>query len=191
MGIIEQAVEALRQAETTLQRLVSEAAAAGEYETVVEITEWAKVVRGLGGSSSARNGAGRGSIRGSVSSVRRAKTARGDYPRFYRQGDLVVRVGRSKGESSEYHHKAPYGVLLALVDAMVQVGADGRIFSTDDFLPIELDGATVPAYQAYLGIALFKHLGLIDQHGRQGYSIPRLMKFRDAVIGAWKQLPRE
>jgi hypothetical protein len=95
-------------------------------------------------------------------------------------------MSKRKGE---YQHKAPYSVLLALADAMVESGRDGRIFSTEDLLPIQADGASVPAYQAYLGIALFKHGGLIDQHGRQGYSIPQPSKFKDAVIKVWGTLP--
>ena len=73
---------------------------------------------------------------------------------------------------------------------MTDVGKDGRVFTTDDFLPIsDGDGTEVPAYQAYVGIALLKQTARIDQHGRQGYTIPRLNEFKDAVEAVWRQLP--
>jgi hypothetical protein len=74
---------------------------------------------------------------------------------------------------------------------MASKGVDGRVFSTDEFLPIKdsTDGSDVPSYQAYVGISLLKQTGLIDQHGRQGYSIPRIAEFKDAVEAVWKNLP--
>jgi hypothetical protein len=113
------------------------------------------------------------------------------YPRFFRHSDLLIRVAWSKKEKKEYEHKAPYPVVKALVDAMVQAGADGRIFSTDKILPLrDTEGGEVPSYQAYVAIALMKQMALIDQHGRQGYSVPRLAEFRDAVESVWQKLPK-
>jgi hypothetical protein len=73
---------------------------------------------------------------------------------------------------------------------MSELGRDGRVFSTDDFMPLhDADGAEVPSYQTYVGIAFLKHTSLIDQHGRQGYSIPKLAEFKDAVESLWQKLP--
>jgi hypothetical protein len=72
----------------------------------------------------------------------------------------------------------------------MEQGSDGRVFATDQFLPIrDTELGEIPNYQAYLGISFFKHCGLIDQHGRQGYSIPRLAEFKDAIEAVWKKLP--
>ena len=103
-----------------------------------------------------------------------------------------MRIAWSKRQKKEYTHKAPYSVLQALVKTMADLGKDGRIFSTDDILPVcGSDGTEVPTYQAYVGIALLKQTSLIDQHGRQGYSIPRLAEFKDAVGSVWRQLPQQ
>ena len=120
----------------------------------------------------------------------RSPANHGGYPRFFRQGDRLVRVAWSKREKKEYEHKAPITVLKALTVAMTDTGADGRVFSTDELLPIrDHDGAEVPAYQAYAGLALLKQVGLIEQHGRQGYSIPRLRELNGAVEALLRNLP--
>jgi hypothetical protein len=36
---------------------------------------------------------------------------------------------------------------------------------------------------------LLKQVGLIEQHGRQGYSIPRLPELSGAVEALWRNLP--
>jgi hypothetical protein len=75
---------------------------------------------------------------------------------------------------------------------MLERGADGRIFSTDELLPLcDNGGADVPSYQVYAGIALFKQTGLIDQHGRRGYSIPRPKELKDAVEAVLQNLPEK
>ncbi len=38
---------------------------------------------------------------------------------------------------------------------------------------------------------LLKQMALIDQHGRQGYSIPRLAQFKEAVEAVWQKLPKQ
>ncbi len=96
-------------------------------------------------------------------------------------------------KKKEYRHKVPYSILKLLAAAIGDKGKDGRVFSTDEFLPIHEtnDGSQVPNYQAYVGISLLKQTGLIDQHGRQGYSIPRTAEFTNAVEATWQKLPKE
>jgi hypothetical protein len=119
-----------------------------------------------------------------------AKREQRSYPLFFRQGDQVVRIAWSKREKKEYRHKAGYAILKVLAKSMAEKGADGRVFATEQFLPVrDAQNSEVPNYQAYVGISLFKQIGLIDQHGRQGYSIPRLADFKDAVEAVWKKLP--
>ncbi|MGH9904020.1 MAG: hypothetical protein ACRD8U_00385 [Pyrinomonadaceae bacterium] len=75
---------------------------------------------------------------------------------------------------------------------MAETGSDGRVFSTDELLPIhDEDGEEVPSYQVYAALALLKQVGLVDQHGRQGYSIPRLPEFKRAVESVWRNLPEK
>lgn len=190
MDTVERATAALRQTETILRDLVSEATRSGDYASVVQVASWAKAVCELVGPRPVDrlSGTAQPSARKPVSRSDKTQNA---YPRFYRRGDSVIRISKSKRRNGEYQHKAPHAVLLALADAMAEAGDDGRLFSTDEFLPIEVDGTTVPAYQAYLGIALLKQVGLIDQHGRQGYSIPKLAEFKGAVSAVWAKLPTQ
>lgn len=198
------AAQALRETEASLRDLLSKAAAAGDYAGVVQIASWASMIKELADSCrEGKTGApvvaaglrktGRSIARAIAATRARAShaTSRKDYPRFFRRGDHLVRVAWSKREKKEYQHKASHAVLEALAGVMAEAGNDGRVFSTDDFLPInDADGSHVLSYQAYVCIALLKHTGLIDQHGRQGYSIPRLAEFRDAVESLWRNLPQ-
>jgi hypothetical protein len=101
-------------------------------------------------------------------------------------------VSWSKSERKEYEHKAPFTVVKTLADLIVEKGADGRVFTTDELTPMrDGDGADVPSYQVYAGLSLLRQVGLIDQHGRQGYSVPRLSELKTAVEAVWQNLPEK
>jgi hypothetical protein len=200
MVLLDRASNLLRETEGKLRGLVSEAATSGDYASVFQIAAWARTLSELiNGKSPERSknavsipgspqNSGRGTKQNSSSS-RSLQRGQRNYPQFFRQGDQLIRLAWSKREKKEYRHKAPYSTLKVLAKSMAEKGADGRVFATDQFLPIRDTGnGEVPNYQAYVGISLFKQTGLIDQHGRQGYSIPRLTEFKDAVEAVWKKL---
>src|SRR5262249_22934714 len=103
---------------------------------------------------------------------RRGKRVKSEYPKFVREGDSLVKIGWSKRERKPYEHKAPRNVLRALVQALVRVGTGGERFTVDGILPLKHGGAEIPDYQTYLTLAWLRSVGLITQHGRQGYSLP-------------------
>jgi hypothetical protein len=200
METVQQATKLLNDTEGKLRELVSTAASSGDYASVVHMAAWARTISELikGTASEAKTPANHTSPvqpngKNGKHAAPRSKAAhhiQKSYPQFYRQGDQLIRIAWSKREKKEYRHKAPLFVLRGLAKAMAEKGADGRVFSTDQFLPIpETSNGEVPNYQAYVGISMFKQTGLIDQHGRQGYSIPRLAEFKDAVEAIWKKLP--
>lgn len=196
MDPLKRATESLHQAEASLRDLVSDAASGGDYASVLRIASWAKAISDMmAAPPGRRNRSAQDSKNGAqTSAVRGASRRQGGngYPRFFRRGDQLVRVAWSKRNKDEYQHKTSLSVLRALAPIMTNAGKDGRIFSTDDVLPIsDADGSPVPAYQAYVCIALLKQSGLIDQHGRQGYSIPRVAEFIEAVNTVWEKLPAE
>jgi hypothetical protein len=79
---------------------------------------------------------------------------------------------------------------MAASKAIAGKGLDGRVFSTNDVLPLaDDDGSEIPSYQVYVAIALLKQAGLLDQHGRQGYSIPDPSRFLDAAQAVLQSLP--
>ncbi len=205
MNTRERAVEILQQAETSLRALVADAAAIGDYENVVRLASWARALADLvkaelGGSGqqiihaklgqAPIGGPKESSRRGSARGAARQRGSRKTYPRFFRQRDQLVKVGWSKREKKEYQHRVPLPVLTVLASALAKIGADGRVFSTDRIVPLK-DSAdnAIPTYQLYVCLALLRQVELIDQHGRQGYSIPEVKGFEQAVENAWRQLP--
>jgi hypothetical protein len=202
MTYFTRAGELLGRTESALRGLVAEAISAGDYDAVVQLASWARSVGELvqevstdvrPGATLDRATVGPRDPSKALRSARRGKSSTKDeYPRFYRKGDRLVRVAWSKREKKEYEHKAPHSVLRSLTASIIEKGVAGRVFSTDDVLPIyDDDGAPVPSYQAYVGIALLKQTGLLDQHGRQGYSMPQPHDLESAVEAVWRNLPED
>jgi len=200
MTILEDAAGLLRETEKKLREMVSAAATSGDYSSVLQIASWAQEVKALVNGRVARTAAAAGSSSPSKNGksaketsiqTRASRRPGAEYPQFFKHNDHLIRLAWSRGQRKEYIHKAPYAVLKALAKSMTEQGAEGRVFSTDNFLPLQDKAGSdaIPNYQAYVGIALLKKSGLIDQHGRQGYSIPRLADFKDAVEAVWKKLP--
>jgi hypothetical protein len=199
MSIEARAGAILRETEASLRQLTAEAASAGDYAVIIKVAAWAKAVSELVKSSAPEPKSK--PVRNSNNSVPAGKppqpprrsAERKDYPRFFRQGDQLIRVAWSKREKKEYQHKAPHSSLKSLAAALAEAGKEGRVFSTDQVLPVhdQGDGSEIPNYQAYVCIAWLKQTGLIDQHGRQGYSVPRLDDFHNAVESIWRTLPKQ
>jgi hypothetical protein len=203
MTIGQRAMRILEQAEDDLRTLVAEAAANGDYASVVRLASWAQTVAGLvkaAGGQGAGNAqpeeslvdAPKGtSTRHSPRTVANRRESKKAYPRFFRQDNQLVKVGWSKREKKEYQHRAPQVVLTALASALTKIGVDGRVFSTDRVVPLKdsADNVDIPTYQVYVCLALLRQVGLINQHGRQGYSIPDIKEFAQAVESAWRDLP--
>jgi hypothetical protein len=106
--------------------------------------------------------------------MRWSRAAKEGYPQFVREGDSLIKIGWSKTEGRTYEHKAPRGVLLALVQALIRVGSGGERFTLETLLPLKdtPSGSVIPDYQTYLTLAWLRTVGLVTQHGRQGYSLP-------------------
>jgi len=198
MEYIVLATETLERAEKELREIVAKAAASGDYACVVQIASWAKILRDqlepklprheAAPPSSDRNG----SVAPAKNGVgqRKTKRAADDYPRFFRRGDELIRIAWSRRARSEYQHKTTDAVLKTVAETLSRLGRKGRIFSTDEVLPLrDPQGAEVPAYQAYVCIALLKLTGLIEQRGRQGYSIASPDDLTSAVDAIWRKLP--
>jgi len=114
-----------------------------------------------------------------------------EYPKFFREGEMLVKVGWSRRERKTYEHKAPRRVLQALVQALVQAGKDGERFTMEGVFPLKdpADSSEIPAYQSYLTLAWLRGNGLVVQHGRQGYSLPEDTDLTRAGDRLWNNLP--
>lgn len=182
------AIKVLTKCEADLRELVAAAADSGDYDAVLRITSWAKQIALMSGAAPAVIS----EVRPNATSAKKA-AAKPVYPRFLRRGSQLVKIGWSKREKSEYEHKAPREAALVLARAAADIGKDGRIFQVNALSPLidPKDGSEVPDYQVYLVIAWWRGAGLLDQHGRQGYSIPNAKQLQQAVESAWMKLPEE
>lgn len=111
------------------------------------------------------------------------------YPRFHVINDNLIKVGWSKKQKAEYEHKCPKSVLESLVSALVSISRKGSRFSTEDIIPLTdlSDNTEAPTYQVYVALAWLRAIGLIEQHGRQGYSLSDVdLSLR--VEDAWMKL---
>lgn len=173
----------LAKCESELRDLLAQAANSGDYDAVITLNFWAKAVARLRGGGLPSNSK-------AVKPEPKRKAASPTYPRFERRGDSLVKVGWSKRERAEYEHKAPWTAVAVVADNVQKKGADGRIFQISGLLPCEsVDGEShVPDYQVYLVIAWWRELGLIEQHGRQGYSLPKPSDFAKNVERASAEL---
>jgi hypothetical protein len=203
MDTLQRTTAALGAAERALATLASEATGESKYDVAAQLIDLAKELNTL--SSRARrlldhNGAGTASRDGRHAVKRRPQVVvqdplgrprKGSYPRFVRDGESLVKIGWSRTEKAEYEHKCPKRVLPLLASAIGGAGSNNKRFTVERILPLvdPVEDREVPIYQVYLGLAWFRELGLIAQHGRQGYTV-----IADAPIDAllelhWGQLP--
>jgi hypothetical protein len=203
---IDVAKAALGTAEASIRKLVGDAASAGAYEEVLLLTNFAKAVATLANSvasshikpPAATYPATTGvQIPRRISQQSSSKTAKGgkkskleSYPRFIRANGDLVKIGWSKSAGKEYQHKAPQSVISVVADAIkVQRIEDGVLRPPQEFLPLTLpSGETIPDYQSYLCIAWLRDIGVVERHGRHGYSVPDPASIQQRVEQAWNQL---
>lgn len=215
MSVQKEAVLVLRETERRLRELVGRAAEAGQYAEAVHLAALAQAVAELAGT--AEPGGGQGgepqfywrhfapTATGPaprIPAARGARSARagrkapspakqrpaGAYPRFYREGDRLVKVAWSKKRRTEYQHRATWRV-CQLVAQEIEARAGGGVFTSDDLIPLRdpQDKREVPSYQVYAVLAWFREAGLIAQHGRRGYTV-RTPDLTAAVQQAWAEL---
>lgn len=201
------ATDVLLTAERQLVALAHEATACRDYDVATALLETARRVKILGdGDSNAvvpsqspmpvaslrTDGLAAGEAENILAARPASRTGRkNSYPRFLRDGDSLVKIGWSKAEKSEYEHKSPRKVLVALARAVAAAGAKGRRFTMDKVLPLQdaTDASTLPDYQCYLCLAWMRQSGLVIQHGRQGYSLPKNEDLQSAIDQCWEALP--
>jgi hypothetical protein len=208
----------IRRAETELRRVLADAASRGEYDSVPVLTSWAKHLNALAaaepGTQVATTPEAKAPARSPVPSVpvsaeapkkkasggrrkkkatrqaRRASGGKPGYPKFVREEDRLVKIGWSKGKKATYEHKVERRSLETVVARIARVAEHKRKFVVDDLGDFEScrGESEVPVYQVYLCIAWLRTSGLIEQHGRAGYSVGNREDFAQAVEEAWKRL---
>ena len=117
----------------------------------------------------------------------------GAYPKFFRQGDEIVKIGWSKKDKREYQHKSPGKYLCVIAQAIEAVGTNGKMVATQQVFPVKdpETEADIPGYQAYLCLALLRHTGLVSQEGRQGYKVSSDGSLTSQALLVWESLPKK
>ncbi len=110
-----------------------------------------------------------------------------DYPKFAREKHVLIKVGWSKKGRKEYEHRAPKHLLDLLTSSIQHLAVNDARFTVEQLLPlIDLEDETeTPSYQTYLCIAWLREHNLLEQHGRQGYSVPHGADLGSRVEKAW------
>jgi hypothetical protein len=183
MMALNKALKVLARCEADLRSIVTSAADNGDYDAVLRITSWAKQISLMLGNAQPP------STERKPSAETAKRTTAPAYPRFARRGDQLIKIGWSKSDKSEYEHKAPHRAAQLLARVVADAGKDGRIFQLGGLMPLaDSAGNEIPDYQVYVVIAWWRSIGLLDQHGRQGYSIPNSNQLLQAVESAWTKL---
>jgi hypothetical protein len=201
-----EATRLLGECEQGLRKLVAEAAGEGDYPSVLRIADLAKAVAALvaerrpeqtPNTSSSSSGTSADTARRFEkanhvgSSGRKARSPIDSYPKFFRRGDELVKVGWSKKDRKEYNHRAPRFAIDAVVAAIRQVGGKGKLFNGDALLPLKnpTDGSDVPDYQGYVALAWLRQLGIVEQRGRRaGYTLASEKQIDSTITTAWPEL---
>jgi hypothetical protein len=203
---IAEAIQALKDCEARIRKLLADAAAGGNYEDVRRMASLAEAVSHL--ANGRADSASKAPIRSPISSRDGGKTRRATakrtgrtskrlarkpgsgYPRFYRRQQDLIKIGWSKRQKNEYQHKAPRGVFDLVVSVLGSIGAQKEMFTSEDLLPVaDPDGNEVPAYQVYICLAFLRSVNLVEQHGRQGYSVVDTDSFSERASTEWNSLP--
>jgi hypothetical protein len=193
-----QAGEVLANCERELRGLLAECASSGDYQGVLKLTALAQAVAELaarGQSASLGSATSDGLVGEELHTAeKKPKTtdSKAAYPKFFRKGDHeLVKVGWSKREGREYHHRAPRAAVSAVGSALKKLGAKGRVFNGGDLLPLKNteDSSAIPDYQAYVALAWMKELGVVKQRGRRaGYRLNGNAAIDGIVNAAWPTL---
>ena len=198
MNIAQRTDNLLAETERNLVGLANEAGAARDYDQAASLIDLARKIKQLGeqvrgGSSIAPspdpatvlNGPG---DRPETKMPIRSRNKIGQYPRFVREGDNLVKIGWSRSQRAEYEHKSPKRLLAVLCDALTT--AKGKRITMEQVLPLkdQPNGSTFSDYQSYLCLAWLKCAGLVTQHGRQGYSVPEGIDLEKSIESLWANL---
>ncbi|MBX3372901.1 MAG: hypothetical protein KF817_03640 [Phycisphaeraceae bacterium] len=201
--VVDRAAEMIRRAEREIRGQIAEAAASGAYGLVDRLSSLARRLADLAdeaagtpepasaaASPASKGGKPRSGAKRVAASGRKPSRMEG-YPRFERSRDTLLKIGWSKKSRTEYVHRAQRAGLDAVVLAVTDLGRNGRVFTTEELLPAvqQTGDSDLPEYQAYVCLAWLRAIGVVEQHGREGYSVPDGDP-AVAVGRAWEALPK-
>lgn len=210
MGQLEKAHEILLAAETSLRSLIERALAEQEYSDVANIAQIADAIarllrrnddRSHSAPSAERRSANHAESNGDEPITPVAETAatskahrkrrpvKGEYPRFERDGDKLVKIGWSKRDERVYEHRAPRETVFLVTNALSSKRPKS-VFTMDQVLPLNDNvGHEIPSYQAYLALAWLRSIGAVQRRGKDGYAVANGSLDPSNVQRSWNAIP--
>lgn len=200
MNRLDEAQRAVNDAALRIRALIEDALAAGDFEEVASLAQLAQAPFATDGASpravdlpprsAGIEGQGRGEREDEPQPAGEGQR-RAQFPRFVREGDVLVKVGWSQSQNSTYEHRAGKEVLDLVVSRVSELGSGGQRFTAE---ALKNYGGTareesIPGYQMYLCLAWLKHLRLIGQHGRRWYSVREPENLLSDVAQRWSEVP--
>ena len=198
MATIQEANDILRGAEGKLRELIEKRLATQAYAEVAELAALAEGVANLLTREPNRPAHGNLSPTRRVAERQKAvmprasgKPKRGDYPRFERDGDKLVKVGWSKKSRAEYEHRAPRSAVTAFSRHLCSRVSPGGTFAVEELLPVPdvVHDSDLPAYQVYMVLAWLRTAGAVDKKGRDGYVLRSTDLHAKHLEHLWDRLP--
>ena len=193
---MKQALDVLRDAEVKLCGLIPKALAGHRDEDADRLMELARLLadarcsRAKSGSADADTSRGPQPERKRHAKARKKRKA-SPYPKFFREGNALLKLGWSRKSRSEYEHRASREAVLAVAERVAEVASTETRFPVEDLSDVRIAHGEEPisGCQIYLCVAWFRKTGLIVQHGRRGYTLPITpAKFPARVESAWDEL---
>jgi len=196
MDTTEQGKKILKDTESRLQQLLAESVKEGKYEVVSLLASWAEAIHSMAEGTAPlrrhimRGGEDKALLQSSADDHGKSSPAsagKKDYPKFHREGDNLVKVSWSKKKKKPYRHRVPKRIAELVTDRIAEVGEGGRLFMTDELIPIHdgSTGADLPSYQVYLVLSWLNMNRLVEKHGRQGYTVKATKGLASAFADPW------
>ncbi len=190
--LLEEAIEAVRTAERSVRQLVEQAMKEHRFDEVPAVLSVAKQLAEIDPIRTAEMGQTGSETQdpGSSNEPGRSATSVG-LPSFVREGDYLVKIGRSPSNERSYEHRAPRAALEAIADRALALQAldEGPIKAEGmSDLRQHQDSLRIPGYQLYLVLGWFKQEGFLRRHGRKGYTVKSPKTLKDDISRAWEAL---
>lgn len=184
---------ALADAEGRLREAAAKAAANGEYDALSVITRWAMALKSMAAEMSIDSsasqpavaaGAGKAAVGNSLQPKPSARM-----PIFTRDGDTLVKTAWSRKSKNEYKHRAPADVITTVASCLSEWRPSRRLLTGEQLLDAYAEKkGTVVSYQIYVALGWMAQIGLVNRHGRSGYSVPKPSTIVSDVQEAWDAL---
>jgi hypothetical protein len=204
MGFREDALKILHDTELSLRELIERALSVQQYSEVADVARFADAVAhlrrdGIAAPSPTQSSipsAGEEASDKATSSAPSTKSSRGrrakgsGFPRFERDGEKLVKIGWSKRDERVYEHRAPREVVFLVGVALSTKVKPKTVFTMEQVLPVnDAEGNEVPSYQAYLGLAWLRSIGLIQKRGKEGYVLANGALDNAKLQRLWNSVP--